>query len=127
MDKVVIRRSLSGCRVSGGNQSGQEDVSEEGKFERRRPASEILASSPVEAAQKYSKLDLSRRVDFVDDLEIELVRRLRSSEGPAASYLEALKAVLKARERLSKNVNAFLVFAVLFVDLSRVLKHTTVT
>jgi hypothetical protein len=88
---------------------------------------EILASSPVEAAQKYSKLDLSRRVDFVDDLEIELVRRLRSPKGPSESHLQALKVVLKAKERLSRNVNAFLTLAVLFMDLGRALKHRTVT
>ncbi|HHX28996.1 MAG: DNA polymerase III subunit delta' [Bacillota bacterium] len=117
------------AELSGGNlERARKMLRGEGKFQRgAERLEEILSSSPVEAAQKCSKMDLSQRLDFVDDLEIELVRRLRSSEGPAASYLEALKAVLKARERLSKNVNAFLVFAVLFVDLSRVLKHTTVT
>ena len=101
---------------------------EEGKASRGADLlQEILASSPVEAAQKYSKLDLSRRVDFVDDLEIELVRRLRSPEVPSESYLQALKVVLKAKERLSRNVNAFLTFTVLFLDISRALKGRTVT
>jgi len=117
------------AEISGGNlERAMRLLEEEGKATRGAELlEEILASSPVEAAQKYAKLDISRRVDFVDDLEIELVRRLRSPEGPSEPYLQALKTCLKAKERISRNVNTFLTFAILFVDLSRALKHRTVT
>lgn len=130
VDRGVDPREASQVAdVSGGNlERAMRMLREEGKASRGADLlQEILASSPVEAAQKYSKLDLSRRVDFVDDLEIELVRRLRSPEGPSESYLQALKVVLKAKERLSRNVNAFLTFTVLFLDISRALKGRTVT
>ena len=130
MDRGVDPREASQVAdVSGGNlERAMRMLREEGKASRGADLlQEILASSPVEAAQKYSKLDLSRRVDFVDDLEIELVRRLRSPEVPSESYLQALKVVLKAKERLSRNVNAFLTFTVLFLDISRALKGRTVT
>jgi len=130
VDRGVDPREASQVAdVSGGNlERAMRMLREEGKASRGADLlQEILASSPVEAAQKYSKLDLSRRVDFVDDLEIELVRRLRSPEGPSESYLQALKVVLKAKERLSRNGNAFLTFTVLFLDISRALKGRTVT
>ncbi len=94
---------------------------------------EVLQGSPVELAQKYAKAEPSRRVDVLIDLEIELVKRLRSEvgradDGDAAArqtrrelgrLYSAVKSLLKAKERLDANTNAFLTFSVLFMDLAR--------
>ncbi len=114
-------KAREAAELSGGNlERAMRILGGEGKsFKGEERLAEILSGSPVETAQKYVKADLSQRLDFVDDLEIELVRRLRSLKGPVSSHLEALKAVVRAKERLSKNANAFLVFTVLCMDLRR--------
>lgn len=113
------------AELSGGNlERAMRLLEVEGKASRGAALlEEIVSSSPVEAAQRYARLEPSRRVDFLDDLEIELVKTLRSPEGPSEPYFQALKMVLKAKERLSRNVSAFLAFAVLFLDLSRALNR----
>jgi DNA polymerase III delta' subunit len=96
---------------------------------------EVLQGSAVDLALKYSKVEPARRVDVLTDLEIELVRRLRTrvplldSEEVASKQVErelrriyrALKSLLKAKERLDGNTNAFLTLSVLFMDLARTL------
>jgi len=64
-------------------------------------------------------------VDVLDELEIELVKRLRSCRGensPVSGLLplyQAVKSLKKATARLRSNVNPFLTFSALFMDLSR--------
>ena len=101
--------------------------SQEGKETLRR----ILSGSTVDSALEYSKLDHQGRVDVLSDLEIELVRELRErvslldSQGALSRQAErevgriyvALKSLLKAKERLEANTNAFLTLSVLFMDL----------
>ncbi|MEX0974575.1 MAG: AAA family ATPase [Bacillota bacterium] len=98
-----------------------------------QPLAEILQGSPVELAQKYAKAESSRRVDVLIDLEIELVKRLRSrsalqGEGDAAGrqaerepgrLYRAVRSLQKAKERLYGNTNPFLTLSVLFMDLAR--------
>lgn len=86
---------------------------------------EVLSSSVVDAAQKYAKGEPQERLEVVDDLEIELAKRLRDAEGESAALLKAMKAVMAAKDRLESSANAFLTFVVLFVDLGRALKGWT--
>jgi len=61
----------------------------------------------------------------LDELEIELVKRLRAGPGeddPVSGLLPLYRAVRSLRNataRLRSNVNPFLTFSVLFMDLSR--------
>lgn len=96
---------------------------------------EIMHGSAVEFALKYSKGEAARRVDLLTDLEIELVRRLRTQaslldwEGAASRKAEremgclyrAVGSLLTAKERLDANCNAFLTMSVLFIELARAL------
>lgn len=86
---------------------------------------DIASGSPIELAHKYAKLEPLHRVDVLDELEIELVKRLRAGPGednPATGLLPLYRAVTSLRSataRLQSNVNPFLTFSVLFMDLSR--------
>jgi len=96
---------------------------------------EVLQGSPVDLAQRHSKMEPAVRVDVLDGLEIDLVRRLRSrvvlfqnGEAPPRQVEQemrrlyrAVNALLKAKERLDSNTNAFLTLSVLFMDLVRTL------
>lgn len=98
---------------------------------------EVTRVSPVELALKYAKAEPSRRVDVLTDLEIELVKRLRAKTSQRADdWAEArrpetelgglyrsVRSLQKAKARLRSNVNPFLTFAVLFMDLSRAQKE----
>ena len=109
-------------------------VSSDGKVTLRR----VLGESPVRLALEYAKLDRQERLEVLSDLEIELVLDLRDrifgldSDGESASKADgrlrrtyvALRSLLQARGRLEANTNAFLAFAVLFMDISHVLKGT---
>jgi DNA polymerase III delta prime subunit len=94
---------------------------------------DIVRGSPAELAQKYAKIEPLRRVDVLIDLEVELTRRLRtqavlqSDDGASGREAErevrrsyrAIRSLQMARERLRCNVNPFLTFSVLFMDLAQ--------
>jgi DNA polymerase-3 subunit delta' len=106
-----------------------------GAQESEETLSEVLTGSAIDVALKYARLEPPRRLDVLTDLEIELVRRLRTQtpfldSGEAASKQaeremrrlhRALTSLLKARYRLDGNTNAFLTLSVLFMDLARTL------
>ncbi|HHY11875.1 MAG TPA: DNA polymerase III subunit [Firmicutes bacterium] len=95
-------------------------------------AKQIAAGSPVELALEYSKADLEERHKILATLELEFARRLsraameydggyqggQDTRGTAAlrQNFQALKSVMRARERLGANTNSFLVFCTLFMD-----------
>ena len=79
--------------------------------------SEIAQGSAIDLAQKYAKAEPSRRVDVLTDLEIELVKRLRTKV--SSRLYRSLESLQKAKARQKSNVNAFLTFSVLFMDLFR--------
>lgn len=96
---------------------------------------EVRTGSPVELAQRCSKMEPSRRVDLLLELEIELTEKLRDqvsglddgatpprqAESEIRRLYRALGSLEKAKERLLANTNAFLTLSVLFMDLARAL------
>ncbi len=96
---------------------------------------QICDDSPAEMALEYSKVDVEKKDRILAALEFEFGRNLsrtidRSSgqclENPDSSQVVTLKrnfwglkAVMRARQRLSANTNSFLVFCVLFMDIHR--------
>lgn len=99
---------------------------------------ELTETSPIEVAQKYSKLDPKERLRVVFGLEVVFQKMMRetvyrgfegNTDGEPRQYLEelkrrylALEALLQARRRLNANTNPFLAFAVLFMDLRNIEK-----
>lgn len=127
-DGVDPEMAKEAAALSGGSMDRAKRMlarGQDGLSRGRDVLSEVLSSSVVDTAQKYAKYESGERMDLVDDLEIELVRRLRCADGEQAATLQALKSVIAAKDRLNSNVNAFLTFAALFIDLGRSLKRLT--
>jgi DNA polymerase III delta' subunit len=104
-------------------------------------AGRIVGSSPVELAQEYSKADSQDRHRILVALELEFAQKLAKAameynygehgaygehERPDAggadalkTNFQALKAIMRARQRLGANANPFLVFCTLFMDIQR--------
>ncbi len=99
---------------------------------------ELTEISPVEVAQKYSRLDPKERLRVVFGLEVLFQKKMRESvsagfesdvDRDQRRYLEelqgwyrALDSLLQARRRLDANTNPFLALAVLFMDLCHIEK-----
>lgn len=117
-------------------------VSQEGEkvFSGDTLIQQIREDSPVELALKYSKVDSDEKARVLAALEFEFSRNLSmaiqrsSGQGLANPHdreevalkesFWGLKAVMRARERLSANTNSFLVFCVLFMDIHGVFEET---
>jgi len=94
----------------------------------------VMNGSLVELALEYSKADSGERQKLLAALQLEFAEKLSQAAmeydkrqyGPDDSQaavlkrnFEALKAIMRARQRLSANTNAFLVFCTLFMDMQR--------
>jgi DNA polymerase-3 subunit delta' len=94
----------------------------------------VMNGSLVELALEYSKADSGERQKLLAALQLEFAEKLSQAAmeydkrqyGPDNSQaavlkrnFEALKAIMRARQRLSANTNAFLVFCTLFMDMQR--------
>ncbi|MGI6633247.1 MAG: ATP-binding protein [Bacillota bacterium] len=122
-DPILAREA---ARLSGGNLDRARRVIERaagGVPRGEEVLAEVLSAPVVDIAQKYAKTEPRERLDLLDDLEIELVKRLRQGERESPLVLQALKSVMAAKDRLESSTNAFLTFAVLFIDLGRALKR----
>jgi len=100
---------------------------------------ELRTNSPIEMAQKYSKLDHKVKSTLLSALELEFVKNINSciaqvnanqqSYGPNMMVRPglkdaycAVKAIIRAKDRMNHNANSFLTLSVLFIDLARALR-----
>jgi DNA polymerase III delta' subunit len=130
MPETIISR----CQVIPFRQVPKRDEGPETLQERIREAEdlllEVLDSSPVERALRCAKTDPTERLSLVSALKTAIYGRIdrRIESEPDRDWsvdddilgdYEALNALVRAMDRLQRNVNAFLTFSILFMELNR--------
>lgn len=91
---------------------------------------EVLASSPIDEAVKYAKIEATERLNLVSSLMTAICARMnrriasdperdRSVDKDTLSDYGALQSLLRAKDRLQRNANAFLTFSILFMELKK--------
>ncbi len=91
---------------------------------------EVLASSPVDEAVKYAKIEATERLNLVSSLMTAICARMNrriasdperdwSVDKDTLSDYGALQSLLRAKDRLQRNANAFLTFSILFMELKK--------
>jgi len=128
-ETIISRCQVIPCRQLPAPHEDREALMERGK-EAERLLREILESSPVEEAVKYAKTEPAERLNLVSLLETAVYQRIGrrvesgfdrdwSADEDTKGDYRALTALVRAKDRLSGNVNAFLTFSILFMELNR--------
>lgn len=92
----------------------------------------VLVSSPIDEAVKYAKIEVAERLNLVSSLIAAICARMDermtgepdggrdwSADEDTLKDYEALRSLLRAKDRLQRNANAFLTFSILFMELKR--------
>lgn len=125
---------ISRCQVIPFRQVPKHDEGSKALEERAKAAkallTDVLDSSPVERANRCAKTDPAERLSLVSALTTAIYERINrridsdpdrdwSVDDDTLGDYEALTALVRAKDRLQRNVNAFLTFSILFMELNR--------